>query len=343
MWVAVVRLFILVAVAVAGTIGVRAQLDIELSRDTMDFGIIGPCETVVDSFDLVNTGTRIVPSPGRTVLPGFTIDPVSDNNIMPGERRRMYVTFTGTSAQAFYVRPHIVIFTNGSEMVADTIWLIARTEKGRCCVFAADSMEAMTGDRIVVSVRQDSTRLRADLRNVTFTMKLAWDSTILVADGRLPDEISRTKGTVIVRGSLLSGNGPVLDMPFRAVLGRAPSSPVRIVWYSLSDANVTVTSYDGVVRLMDICNDPVDRLFDPLHLLRDPVVTTRSDGRIDIDVVDAAPVPREVVVADIRGAVIATVTIPVRFAGTLTTAAVPPGPVLVRVQGHGTSSLLILP
>lgn len=343
MWVAIVRLFILAAVAVAGTIGVRAQLDIELSRDTIDFGIIGPCETAVDSFDLVNTGTRIVPSPGRTVLPGFTIDPVSDKNIMPGERRRMHVTFTGTSAQAFYVRPHIVIFTNGSETVADTVWLIARTEKGRCCVFAADSMEAMTGDRIVVSVRQDSTRPRADLSNVTFTMKLAWDSTILVPEGRLPDEVSRTKGAVIVRGSLLSGDGPVLDMPFRAVLGRAPSSPVRIVWYSLSDANVTVTSYDGIVRLMDICNDPVDRLFDPLHRLGNPVVTTKGDGRIDIAVADTAPVPREVFVADLRGAIIATLIIPARFTGTLTTAAVPPGLVLVRVQGHGTSSLLILP
>lgn len=343
MWVAAVRLFILAAVAVAGTVGVRAQLDIELSRDTIDFGVIGPCETAMDSFDLVNTGTRIIPSPGRTVLPGFTIDPVSDKNIMPGERRRMYVTFTGTSAQALYIRPHIVIFTNGSEMVADTVWLIARTEKGRCCVFAADSMDAKTGDRIVVSIRQDSTRPRADLRNVTFTMKLAWDSTILVAEGRLPDEVGRTKGTVIVRGNMRAGNGPVLDMPFRAVLGRAPSSPVRIVWYSLSDANVTVTSYDGIVRLTDICNDPVDRLFDPLSLLRNPVVTVRGDGRIDINVADAAPVARDVIIADVRGAVIATLTIPAQYTGTLTTATIPRGLVLVRVQGHGTSSLLIVP
>lgn len=343
MWVAIVRLSILVAIAVVGAIDVRAQLDVELSRDTIDFGIIGPCETAVDSFDLVNTGTRIVPSPDRTIIPGFTIDPVSDKNIIPGERRRMYVTFTGTSAQALYVRPHIVVFTNGSETVADTVWLIARTEKGRCCVFAADSMDAMVGERITVSVRQDSTRLRADLSNVTFTMKLAWDSTILVAEGRLPDEVSRTKGTVIVRGSLRSGNGSVLDMPFRAVLGRAPSSPVRIVWYSLSDANVTMTSYDGIVRLTDICNDPVDRLFDPLYLLRNPVVTARGDGRIDIDVADAAPISRDVIIADVRGAVTGTLTIPARFTGTLTTAAMPPGLVLVRVQGHGTSSLLILP
>lgn len=243
---------------------VHAQLSIRFSLDTMRFGDIGPCLGARDSFDLINTGTRIVPSPGSYVMPGFRVDAENDNNILPGESRKMYVTFIGNAVVQTYTSRYLLNVTIQGESSSDTLWVLARRLAGRCCVFRVDTIRGYAGENVEIRLLQDSTSAGVFLSDVTSTMNVRFDPTTVVPTGTSPQVIDRKIGEVTFSVRLRNDNGVLASIPARLTLGTSISSEARIAWHSNSDIRVIDTTYAGPVDLLGVCTDDRNRLFDPL-------------------------------------------------------------------------------
>lgn len=242
---------------------IHAQLSIRFSLDTMRLGDIGPCLGARDSFYLVNTGTRIVPSPGSTIIPGFRVDAENDSNILPGESRTMYVTFIGNAVVQSYTSRYLLNMTIQGESSSDTLWILARRLAGRCCVFRVDTIRGYAGDNVEIRLLQDSTSPGVFLSDVTSTMNVRFDPTTVVPTGTAPQVIDRKTGEVTFSVQLRNDDGVLASIPARLTLGTLITSEARIAWHSNSDIRVIDTTYAGPVDLLGVCTDERPRLFDP--------------------------------------------------------------------------------
>lgn len=281
---------------------VSAQLRIEFSVDTMRLGDIPACLGARDSFLLSNTGTRTVPSPGLSIIPGFRVEAAIDDNILPGESRTMYVTFIGNTIVQSYASRYLLNVTIQGESSADTLWIFARRTSGRCCVFRIDTIRGKAGDVASIRIRQDSTQQGAFLSDVTTTMNIAYDVSTLVPLGATPEMIDRKSGNFTVRLTLSDNNAVLAEIPAVLTLGSVAKSEARIAWHSNSDARVTDTTYSGPVELIGICRDKGVRLFDPLS--KPATITSSADGlHVSIDSISETRLQ----VFDIRGLLLTTI------------------------------------
>jgi len=278
-----------------------AQLRVEFSADTMRLGDIPACLGARDSFLLINSGTRTIPSPGLSTIPGFRVEAASDDNILPGEFRTMYVTFIGNTSVQSYASRYLLNVTIQGESSADTLWIFARRASGRCCVFRIDTIRGSAGDVASIRIRQDSTQQGAFLSDVTTTMNIVYDVTTLVPRGATPEMIDRKSGNFTVRLTLSDTNAVLAEIPAVLTLGSVAKSEARIAWHSNSDARVTDTTYSGPVELIGICVDKGVRLFDPSA--RPATITTSADGlHISVESISETRLQ----VFDIRGLLLST-------------------------------------
>ncbi|MCX6139783.1 MAG: hypothetical protein NTX15_02970 [Candidatus Kapabacteria bacterium] len=301
-----VRVLLLLIVLVYSTPTVTAQLGITFSTDTLRLGDVRPCLGARDSFYLVNTGTRDVPSPGVSFIPGFRVEAENDNNILVGESRKIFVTFIGNSVVQSYTSRYLLNVSIQGESSSDTIWILARRLSGRCCVFRVDTIRGFAGDDVAIRIMQDSTQVGTYLSDVVSTMHIGFDSTTVVPVGSRPQMIDETNGSFTIRVNLLNENGVLATVPARMALGNAIRSEARIVWHSNSDIRLIDTTYAGPVELLGVCLDKGNRLFNPnarsanvwalagfinvesRSESNDPVYVYDVQGRV-IDFTDAAP------------------------------------------------------
>ena len=252
-------LFALTLAVVQGS----AQVSIRFSVDSLSLGKVQPCMGARDSFELINDGTRVVPSPAVSVIHGFRIEAESDSNILPGELRKMYVTFIGnTSVQSYYSR-YVVNPTFQAESSADTVWFRAERVAGRCCIFRVDTIRGAAGDDVEMRIMQDSTLTGTNLADVSSTMNIGYDASVVVPTGSIPQVIAQQQGAFTIAVNLRNDNGVLASIPARLTLGRKIFSEARIVWHSNSDVRVLDTTYAGPVELLGVCKDGGDRLFEP--------------------------------------------------------------------------------
>jgi len=257
------RVYGVLLVLVFSAVSLSAQLRIRFTADTMRFGDIGPCLGARDSFEIINTGTRVVPSPGTRIIPGFRVEAENDNNILPGESRTIYVTFIGNAVVQSYAEVYDVTVRIQGEVSSDSLWIFARRAAGRCCVFRIDTIRGFAGDQVEIRVIQDSTASGVFLADVSSTMNVRYDPTTVVPTGTSPEVIAQKTGEVTFSVRLRNDNGVLASIPARLTLGTSINSEARIAWHSNSDIRVIDTTYAGPVELLGVCRDSGERLFDP--------------------------------------------------------------------------------
>ncbi|MBC8125477.1 MAG: hypothetical protein H7X70_07050 [Candidatus Kapabacteria bacterium] len=258
-----IRVLILLFALTLVAVQVQAQVSIRFNIDSLDLGSVPPCLGARDSFSLINDGTRVVPSPGASVIPGFRVEAENDSNILPGETRKMYVTFIGnTSVRSYYSR-YFINPTFQGESSADTVWFRAERIAGRCCIFRIDTIRGAAGDDVSIRIMQDSTPVGTYLADVSSTMNIGYDASTIVPTGLIPQAIAQQQGSFTIAVKLRNDNGVLASIPARLTLGRVVFSEVLIVWHSNSDIRVLDTTYAGPVELSGVCQDGRDRLFDP--------------------------------------------------------------------------------
>ncbi len=240
----------------------QAQLAIQFSKDTINLGAVAPCVGARDSFLLVNIGTRVVPSPGLRIVPGFRVEAANEDNIAPGESRTIYVTFVGNAVVGSYSSLYIVNVTLAGESSTDTMHLIAERKPGPCCVFRIDTVTGRPGDAKAIVLRQDSTQAGVFLSDVVSTFVIDFDETMVVPQQLPACVVARTTRSVTVRTSLLDGNGVLCSIPIRLTLGSLAESTLRIGSRNHSDVRVLDAVYPGAALLDGICIDPKQRFFD---------------------------------------------------------------------------------
>lgn len=327
------RVLILVIVLVLGAPIATAQLRIQFSVDTLRLGDVGPCLGARDSFYLINSGTRDVPSPGVSVIPGFRVEAETDDNIVVGESRKIYATFIGNAVVQSYSSRYILNVTIQGESSSDTVLIQARRLAGRCCVFRVDTIKGRAGDEVSIRILQDSTQPGTYLSDMTSTMHVGFDPTTLVPMGVIPQMIDRENGAFTIRVRLRDDNGVLASVPARMTLGEVIRSEARIVWHSNSDIRLIDTTYAGPVELLGVCLDKGERLFDPNNRSIRVIV---GDGVINVE---SHHDSNEVVaVHDLHGRVVETTVV---APGAVVAIRCLRGAYLVRVGGQRSRMVLV--
>lgn len=240
-----------------------AQLGISFSADTLDLGDVKPCSSARDSFWLENTGTLIVPSPAVSNVTGFRVIAETSTNIVPGERRKMYVEFNGNISRPFYRTPYILNVNAGGQSASDTVWLFARRLTGNCCVFVIDTIQGMAGQNASIIVRQDSTSPSVAISGIVVTMEIEYNPTILVPKNYPGSTLQRENGRFTFQATLSNSNTVLFELPCTVTLGDAVQSAMRPGNIAVSDVNLIFDSYESACTITGVCKEPTSRLFNP--------------------------------------------------------------------------------
>lgn len=284
----------------------RDLLSVALSRDTIDFGTLSACGSASDTLTIINDGTLVVGAPAASTRNGFRWEPENSNNIAPGERRVVTISFVGNITGSPYNTLGTFGFSGSGCFVLKEFWMKAVVAAAPCLVVRVGSVSCRAGDRVLIPITQDSVAESVDLTGSTMNVEFTYDPTVLVPDGSVPAEISRKLGSIFLNIPLRKGSGQLLSLPFRATLGMSATSPLNIRSYSFVPAPLLVSVENGTATLTDVCIDPRPRYFDPL--VRIPTITSVRvhGGRVELDLSDAAP--HNVSAYSIMGACVASTT-----------------------------------
>lgn len=275
-----VSLFTLFIVWFCSVVAAQAQLNYSVSTHEIRFDDVGSCSEAVDSFDIINSGTRIFPGDGNRVLNGFQT--FSDSvNVNPGDINRIYVRFTGTSAGSPYRVPFIIhIVYDQNEIKRDTVWLIGNRLSGPCGILEVQDISGVPGTDTVLAVNITSLSKDVNYNGLTATFTLDYNKTLLVPTV-LPTGVTMLKpGELRVTSPLRNTLGPVVSIPVKLVLGADSTSMLGINNIVISDTTIGFQGINGVLTLEGICVSPLPRLFNPV--IQPPVIIRNRKGVVAI-------------------------------------------------------------
>jgi hypothetical protein len=248
-------------------LGVGASLaqTIRYEPDVVDFGVVAPCKHALDSFELVNESTDSVPTPSMFTINGFYVwFADTTRNIRVGERRRAYVRFIGDASIPIRNQLLAIQFAraDGSFVPTRSIRLIGSRAPGPCVRLAIPEITATPGATIDAGVVQDGDFIDfvGTIPEVTF--EISWDPTLMVPNRFPIAPIAVGQHRATFRVSLRRQAGHVLPLPFTVTLGNRSEAPIRLEWFSLSDAATPAEGRSGKLVIDGICVDPRLRLFD---------------------------------------------------------------------------------
>lgn len=261
----------------------RDLLSVRLSRDTIDLGLLAACGAASDTITIINDGTLVVGAPASSTKNGFLWEPESSANILPGERRIVRITFVGNASGSPYTTMGTFGFSGSGCFVLKEFWMKAAVSSAPCLVVRVDSITALPGDAVNVTIWQDSVAESMDLSGYTMSIEFDYNQTMLVPRSPVPNEIARQLGVLFVNVPLRKGSGPLLTLPFRAALGSSDQTPLRIRSYSFSPSSLIASIRDGSMSLLGVCTDPRARLFDPAQQWPIFKRIATTDGRVSVD------------------------------------------------------------
>lgn len=277
-----------------------AQLGISFSADTLDLGDVKPCSTARDSFWLENTGTLIVPSPAVSNVTGFRIVAETFTNIVPGERRKMYVEFNGNVSRPFYRTPYILNVNAGGQSASDTVWLFARRLTGNCCVFVIDTIWGKAGETSSIVIRQDSTSPSVNINSIDVTMEIRYNPSVLVPKQYPANTLLREIGRFAFQSTLSNTNNVLFELPCTLTLGDAVESSIQPVNVVVSDINLIYDSYESACNITGVCQNPTSRLFNPFAS-RSRFNAVIHSGSVVVTMTGSSPESAVVSVYDLYG------------------------------------------
>lgn len=247
------------------SVGASLAQTIRYEPDVVDFGVVAPCKHALDSFELVNESTDSVPTPSVFTINGFYVwFADTTRNIQVGERRRAYVRFIGDAS--IPVRNQLLAIqfarADGSFVPTRSIRLIGSRAPGPCVRLSIPEITAAPGATIDAGVVQDGDFIDyvGTIPEVTF--EISWDPTLMVPNRFpvAPVAVGRHRATF--RVSLRREAGGLLPLPFTVTLGNRSEAPIRLEWFSLSDATTPAEGRSGKLIIDGVCVDPRLRLFD---------------------------------------------------------------------------------
>jgi hypothetical protein len=308
--------------------GCYSQLRVTFSVDTVDMGNVQPCSIAKDSFWLENIGTLIIPSPASSTVLGFRVTAETFTNIVPGEKRKMFVEFTGNTSRPSYRTPYILNVNAGGENTSDTVWLLAKRLPGNCCVFTIDTIRGRAGEPSALVVRQDSTSLNVSIGDVEVLIDVTYNPTSLVPTRYSSSTVNIGNGSFSFRTTLNNSDTILYELPCIITLGNAAESPILANSMVLLNTDIVVSSYPSLCTVTDVCHSLRSRLFDPSVIF--PVFSVSShSGRILVTKNGSDASMHTVTMIDMRGRMVyssilwlngnLTATLPLEFSPALYT------------------------
>jgi len=338
-----INIALLVSVFVLQFVGASAQLSFSFSADSLNLGDVFPCSAARDSFWVTNAGVYIIPSPAVSNVSGFTVTADSPANIVPGERRKLYVEFNGNISRPFYRTPYIMTIRVSNQTASDTIWLIARRLPGNCCVFVIDTVKGAAGEPASIVVRQDRTSPGVNITGIELAMELLYNPTVLVPRSYPSQVTMKNVGSVSFRVPLLNSDGILFEMPCTITLGNEDSSRLGPKWFGVTDGNVTHETYSSKCIVTGVCLKPIARLFDPTKALQRVSVSANSHS-INVRFTGNSYSPSVVAIYSVTGGKVdeAVVNSPGNSAE-YSTRDLPSGLYLVMIDGYSSDPVVVLP
>ena len=223
----------------------------------------------------------------------------SGGGVMENETYRVH----GTLSQTTIGR------TEGADPARHNVgfWYWARVEEPAVLV-ALPRVAAAAGERITVPLMLESSRGLRSLASRRFTARIRYNGSLLEPlDSATPCTWENGACIITVTGTAPDSAGLLIDIPFRARLGTAPTTPLEIEEFRWESGRATqVMKRHGEFFLLDLCvvGDTIRLFFDA-----DPsAITLVTPNPVDADAVISYALaedgPTELILVDALGRVI---------------------------------------
>jgi hypothetical protein len=240
----------------------HAQLDIEVTADTLNFGIVDRCTNATDSFAIINRGDVVFAGLGLRKLNAFSV--ASDSaNIFPGDTLWVYVTFA-TAVGNFQERFIYSFQFTQTERVTDTVYLIGTRLGGPCLELSVPDVSGMIGSTSSLSLVQTVADTNLAAAGINVRCVLVYNPTIVVPTA-LPVGVNMLMpGQLEIQAQLRDVTPTVLvDIPCVFVLGDSSQCALLLTDVTFSDPTMEARLISGKASVTGFCLVPTTRYFSP--------------------------------------------------------------------------------